>query len=91
MKIEFVQAPKGRDFKVGDVVDFKGQVEEDYAQKYIQRGWARPVDDAAADTATTAAAQVTAVVPADTQAADDVAAKAAAIGKARRGNRPGEA
>ncbi len=48
MKIEFVQTAKGRDFKVGDIVEFKGMVEEGYAQKYIARGWARLVDAAAA-------------------------------------------
>ena len=79
MKIEFVQASKGRDFKVGDVVEFEGKVEEGYARKYIQRGWAKPADDTG-----------NAGTIADTQAADDVAAKAAAIGKARRGNRPSE-
>lgn len=47
MKIEFTQAPKGRDYKVGDVVDFDGSVEETYARKFIARGWAKPVDSAA--------------------------------------------
>lgn len=40
MKIRFIQSPKGRDFKVGDVVDFNGAVDEGYARKYIARGWA---------------------------------------------------
>lgn len=41
MKIRFVEAPKGgRDYKAGDEAEFVGRVEEGYAQKYIDRGWA---------------------------------------------------
>ncbi len=51
MKIKFVQRPGGgRDFKVGDEADFNGRIEEGYARKYIDRGWAeevveKPVED----------------------------------------------
>lgn len=40
MKIKFVATAKGRDWKVGEVRDFKGANEESYARKYIDRGWA---------------------------------------------------
>lgn len=40
MRIRFTEAPEGRDYKVGQVVEFKGPVEETYARKFIQRGWA---------------------------------------------------
>lgn len=45
MKIKFIEAPKGRDYKVGDIVEFKGLISEGYAQKYINRGWAIEVAD----------------------------------------------
>lgn len=51
MKIKFVTAPKGRDYKVGQVVEFKGKVEETYALKFLSRGWAEPFDEAAAKAA----------------------------------------
>lgn len=47
MKIKFIESPNGREHKKGDIVDFKGRVEETYALKYIARGWAEPVDEAA--------------------------------------------
>lgn len=47
MKIRFTTAPKGRDYKVDQVVDFKGKIEEGYARKYIDRGWAVEIDEAA--------------------------------------------
>lgn len=47
MKIRFNCAPKGRDYKAGEVVEFKGRIEETYARKYIARGWAAEVDEAA--------------------------------------------
>lgn len=41
MKIKFVQRPSGgRDYEVGEEVEFAGRVEEGYAQKFIDRGWA---------------------------------------------------
>ncbi len=40
MKIKFNVAPKARDYKVGDVVEFNGPIPEGYARKYINRGWA---------------------------------------------------
>ena len=40
MKIKFTEAPKGREYKAGDVVEFKGPIPEGYARKYINRGWA---------------------------------------------------
>ncbi len=40
MKIKFTEAPKGRDHKIGDVVEFNGPIPEGYARKYIARGWA---------------------------------------------------
>jgi hypothetical protein len=40
MKIKFIEAPKGRDFKVGDIVELNGPLNEGYARKYINRGWA---------------------------------------------------
>lgn len=41
MKIKFVEVAKGgRDFKKGDEVEFVGRIEEGYARKYIDRGWA---------------------------------------------------
>ena len=40
MKLKFVEAPKGRHYKVGEVVDFTGPVAEGYARKYMDRGWA---------------------------------------------------
>jgi hypothetical protein len=40
MKLKFTQKPKGRSYKVGDIVEFKSDVEMTYAHKYIARGWA---------------------------------------------------
>jgi hypothetical protein len=40
MKVKFTQKPKGRSYKVGDIVEFKTEVEMTYARKYIDRGWA---------------------------------------------------
>lgn len=40
MKIKFTEAPKGRSYKAGEVVEFAGPVPEGYARKYIARGWA---------------------------------------------------
>lgn len=57
MKVRFKEAPKGRDFKVGQVVEFKGAVDETYARKYIARGWAEEVDEAAERRATAQAEQ----------------------------------
>ncbi len=45
MKIKFTEAPNGREFKVGDVVEFKGSIPEGYARKYINRGWAEEYVD----------------------------------------------
>lgn len=40
MKVKFIEAPKGRHYKVGEVVEFHGAVAETYARKFIHRGWA---------------------------------------------------
>lgn len=46
MKIRFVKTPEGgrkADFKVGDELDLVGPINEGYARKYIDRGWAEEV------------------------------------------------
>lgn len=43
MKIKFTESPKGREYKKGDEVDFVGSIEEGYARKYVDRGWAEEV------------------------------------------------
>lgn len=44
MKIKFTAKPLGRpEYKIGDIVEFDGRIEEAYAQKYIDRGWAEEV------------------------------------------------
>lgn len=40
MRVRFIEAPKARDYRVGDVVDFDGPIPETYARKFINRGWA---------------------------------------------------
>jgi hypothetical protein len=41
MKLRFVQKAPGRhEYQVGKIYDFNGPVEEGYAAKYIDRGWA---------------------------------------------------
>lgn len=40
MKIRFVESPKGRGYKIGDEIEFAGRIEEEYARKYVKRGWA---------------------------------------------------
>jgi hypothetical protein len=41
MKLRFIQRALGRpEYQVGKIYDFNGQVEEGYAAKYIDRGWA---------------------------------------------------
>ncbi|XUM25122.1 hypothetical protein ACRAVF_33855 (plasmid) [Bradyrhizobium oligotrophicum S58] len=79
MKIKFLVEPKGRsEYKAGAVVDFRGKVEEGYARKYIERGWAERIDrskpavDAEADVKATA-----------DQAKDDAEAKAKADADAK--------
>lgn len=47
MKIRFLTEPKGRDYKKGQVVEFKSSVELTYARKFIARGWAEEIDEAA--------------------------------------------
>lgn len=47
MKIRFIVAPKGRDYKIDQVAEFKGKIEEGYARKYVARGWAVEIDEAA--------------------------------------------
>lgn len=48
MKIKFLQSPKGRpEYQKGETHDFNGPVEESYARKFIDRGWAEPADRAA--------------------------------------------
>lgn len=77
MKIKFIEAPKGRPYKAGDIVEFNGGVEEGYARKYIDRGWAEFYDEAAIKEAERQAAAA--------KAADDAAAKAkaSAVDKAK--------
>lgn len=43
MRLKFLTAAPGRDFKPGETRDFNGPVEEGYARKYIDRGWAEEV------------------------------------------------
>ncbi len=43
MKIKFIESPKGRDYKIGEEVDFVGHIQEAYARKFIDRGWAEEV------------------------------------------------
>ncbi len=45
MRIRFIEVPIGRDYKVGQVVEFNGAVEQTYARKFITRGWAVDVAD----------------------------------------------
>jgi hypothetical protein len=47
MKIKFIARPLGGrpEYKIGDTVEFNGKVEEAYAQKYIDRGWAEDVSE----------------------------------------------
>jgi hypothetical protein len=40
VKIRFTAVPPARDYKVGDIVEFKGHIDIGYAHKYINRGWA---------------------------------------------------
>lgn len=48
MKIKFLISPKGRpEYKKGESYDFNGPIEEGYARKFIDKGWAEPVDKAA--------------------------------------------
>jgi len=61
MKLRFIEAPKGRDFKVGDVVEFNTSIEHSYARKYIARGWAEEIK--AEPTAVTA--ELAAEIPLD--------------------------
>lgn len=45
MKVKFTCSPKGRpEYKLGDVVEFKSEVEMTYARKFLARGWAEPAD-----------------------------------------------
>ena len=84
MKIEFIEAPKGRDYKAGDIVEFKGRVDEGYALKYISRGWAKPYDESAIKAAEKAAREEEARLKAeaDAKARDDAAARAKADAEA---------
>lgn len=44
MRIKILVTPPGRQhLKVGEVMEFKGPVEEGYAKKYVARGWAEEV------------------------------------------------
>ncbi len=45
MKIKFTAVPSARDYKVGDVVEFKGHIDVGYALKYINRGWAEEYEE----------------------------------------------
>ena len=45
MKIKFTAVPPARDYKVGDVVEFKGHIDIGYALKYINRGWAEEYEE----------------------------------------------
>ncbi len=45
MKIKFLISPKGRpEFQAGETHEFKSGVEMTYAQKFLAKGWAEPVD-----------------------------------------------
>lgn len=83
MKIKFIQAPKGRDYKVGETVDFKGPVEQTYAMKFIQRGWAEPVDEAAIKASEKAAREAQEKIEGEARAAADAKAKVEAATKAQ--------
>lgn len=86
MKIKFIEAPKGRDFKKGDVVDFKGKVDETYALKYIARGWAEPVDEAAVRAADKAEKEEKERADAEAKARAESGAKTNADAEARAKN-----
>ncbi|MCA0032748.1 hypothetical protein [Mesorhizobium sp. B263B2A] len=68
MKIKFTARPLGGrpEYKIGDEVEFNGRVEEAYAQKYIDRGWAEDISPKVS------------VAEAETSEADEAAAEAAA-------------
>ena len=83
MKIKFIVAPKGRNYKVGEVVDFKGAVEETYAMKYISREWAEPYDESAIKAADKAARDAQAKVDADAKTDADARAKAESEAKVK--------
>ncbi len=52
MKIRMLATPKGRaEYQKGEVYDFNGAIEEGYALKFIDRGWAEPADKAAREAA----------------------------------------
>lgn len=81
MKIKFIEAPKGRDYKAGQIVEFTGPVETTYAMKYVARGWAEPYDEAAIKAAERA--QREAQVKADEEARAAAKAKSDAVTKAK--------
>ena len=86
MKIRFLLQPKGRsEYKAGDVVDFRGKVEEGYARKYIERGWAERADKpkAAVDDAEAKIADDKAKAEAEAKAKADADAKAKADAEAK--------
>ncbi|RWF66852.1 hypothetical protein [Mesorhizobium sp.] len=88
MKIKFIQKPKGRDYNVGDVVDFNGPVEESYATKFLNRGWAEPADDEAATHVEKTAADAEAAAARDAKANADYKA---AVKTGKRGPKSGAA
>jgi len=91
VKIRFLLQPKGRsEYKAGDVVDFRGKVEEGYARKYIERGWAERADKPKAAVDADAEAKIAddrakaeAKADADAKAKADAEAKAKADADAK--------
>jgi ribosomal protein L9 len=50
MKIKFVKTAPGRpEYSLGETYEFTGPLEESYARKYMDRGWAVAADTPAKD------------------------------------------
>lgn len=88
MKIKFTEAPKGRAYKAGDIVEFKGKIDEGYALKYISRGWAEPYDDSAEKAAAKMKAEEESRAKADAEqkAKDEADAKARIAAQSAKGS-----
>lgn len=69
MKVRIIELSKGRDFKVGDILEFNTPVELTYARSYIDNGWAVAIDEAAeraqAEADRLAAKRAAVVIPAN--------------------------
>jgi hypothetical protein len=83
MRIEFITTPgHGHPYKEGDKLDLNGFVEEGYARKYIERGWAKEIPSVAPTPAPSARFDASVAIPIDWAAGkpSDIIALARSLG-----------